>query len=102
MAIHTIYLMAIDKIIAYQLYIAFLCMPSPGSFPGSGVSIGFYKWGQISSGHYSAHTKGAKLIFLAKEIRPIAGRGGPGVRTPPELLRVTFLNRVNPETFCGG
>ena len=34
--------------------------------------------------------------------RPVAGRGGLGVRTPPELLRVTFLNRVNPETFCGG
>ena len=28
-----------------------------------------------------------------------AGSGGPD---PPELLRVTFLNRVNPETFCGG
>ena len=34
--------------------------------------------------------------------RPVAGRRGLGVRTPPELLRVTFLNRVNPETFCGG
>ena len=27
------------------------------------------------------------------------GSGGPD--PPPELLRVTFLNRVNPETFCG-
>ena len=27
--------------------------------------------------------------------------GGPG-SGPPELSRVTFLNRVNPETFCGG
>ena len=28
--------------------------------------------------------------------------GGSGGPDPPELLRVTFLNRVNPETFCGG
>ena len=32
-------------------------------------------------------------------VRPVAGRGGPGVRTPPELFRVTFPNRVNPVSF---
>ena len=34
--------------------------------------------------------------------RPVAGRGGPGVRTPPEPVRVTFPNRVNPVTFFIG
>ena len=29
------------------------------------------------------------------------GSGGSGP-LPPELLRMTFLNRVNPETFVGG
>ena len=31
--------------------------------------------------------------------RPVAGREGPGVRTPPEPFRVTFPNRVNPVIF---
>ena len=34
--------------------------------------------------------------------RPVAGRGGPGVRTPPEPLRVTFLNRPDPLSFFIG
>ena len=34
--------------------------------------------------------------------RPVAGRGGPGVRTPPEPFRVTFPNRVNPVSFFTG
>ena len=32
-------------------------------------------------------------------VRPVAGRGGPGVRTPPEPFRITFPNRVNPVSF---
>ena len=32
-------------------------------------------------------------------IRPVAGQGGPWVRTPPEICRILFLNRVNQLTF---
>ena len=34
--------------------------------------------------------------------RPVADRGGPVVRTPPEPFRVTFQNRVNPVSFFIG
>jgi len=33
----------------------------------------------------------------------VAGRGSPGVRTPPEPSEATHANRVNPvRNFCGG
>ena len=42
------------------------------------------------------------LSLICYACRPVAGRGGSGGPDPPELLRMTFLNRVNPETFSGG
>ena len=35
-----------------------------------------------------------------KMSRHVAGQGGSGGQDPSEILKVTFVNRVNPWTFC--
>ena len=45
----------------------------------------------------------ASVSHIARtEHRPVAGRGGPGVRTPPEPFTITFPTRVNPVSFHKG
>ena len=40
-----------------------------------------------------------ELSTCSLGLRPVAGQGGPGVRTPPEIFQMIFLNRVIPLTF---
>lgn len=45
------------------------------------------------------------VMITDKNLKNVQARswpGGSGGPDPSEILKVTFMNRVNPCTFCGG
>jgi len=59
------------------------------------------EWSELSDGNQPL-TLTIIVRAQLEPYRPVAGRGGPGVRTPPEPLKVTFSNRPNPSFYEKG